>query len=63
MVERAHKFENGRVDGDLTSPMFYCVSQEKSLPALFSDIFPKWLGIFSPNFTRSDTPITCSYVR
>jgi len=29
----------------------YSVSQKKSPPLKFSDIFPKQLGIFSPNFT------------
>jgi len=29
----------------------YSVSQKK-IPLKFYDIFPKWLGIFSPNFTR-----------
>jgi len=28
------------------------VSQKKSPPLKFSDIFPNWLGIFSPNFMR-----------
>ena len=31
------------------SPSAYSLSQEKS-PLRFSDIFPKWLGIVSPNF-------------
>jgi len=29
----------------------YTVSQKKSSPQKLSNIFPKWLGIFSPNFT------------
>jgi len=30
----------------------YRMSQKKVSPLRFSGIFPKWLEIFSPNFTR-----------